>query len=69
MLLQHGFNRSSVLGKLESFGYEESWKKYSVKVDLFSRVFNGSHHTMGFWVYQQYNCSYPMQGVQEVTMT
>ena len=68
VLLQHGFKAGKSNGKLGYFGYEESWKKDSVKVDLFSGVFNGSHHTIGFWVYQLYNCSFPMTGVQEVTI-
>ena len=66
-LLQHGFNKSNSFGKLGHFGYEESWKKDGIKVDLFSSVFNGTHRTIGFWVYQLYNCSYPVSGVQEVT--
>ena len=66
-LLQHSFNKTNSFGKLGYFGYEESWKKDGIKVDLFSSVFNGSHRTIPFWVYQLYNCSYPVSGVQEVT--
>ena len=68
VLLKHGFKAGKSNGKLGHFGYEQSWRKESVKVDLFSGVFNGSHHTIGFWVYQLYNCSFPMTGVQEVTI-
>ena len=53
---------------MSKLGFEESWKRDGVKVDLFSSVRVNGSHTIAMWVDERrYLGSYPMEGVEEVS--
>ena len=69
MLVEKDYKKLRTFGKPDSFGYEESWVKDTVKVDIFSSVVQAGVHSIGQWVEGKlYSCSYPLAGVQEVTV-
>merc|ERR1712126_243323 len=58
-LQSRGFQRSATFGNLDNIGYEESWMKNKIKVDIFSYTLNGSQLKSGFWINSQLHlCSY-----------
>ena len=62
LLKDAGFGRTLVFGSFGSFGYEESWEKDGIKVDIFGSVTKDKIRVIGFWVGENlYACSMPLQ--------
>eukprot|EP00092_Neocalanus_flemingeri_P054551 GFUD01064251.1.p1 GENE.GFUD01064251.1~~GFUD01064251.1.p1 ORF type:complete len:295 (-),score=74.58 GFUD01064251.1:3-812(-) len=57
-----GFKLTAVFGNMNMFGYEESWQKNGVKVDIFGSNMEGNSRVTGFWVQgKNYPCTMPME--------